>query len=333
MLRTIPIPPELDRARLDEALHAVEPRLSRAVSRRLCEAGAVARAGVRAAARDRVRAGDAIAYDPDTVKPSLALRLGVVHDDAECCVVHKPPGLAVHGGPLVKDSVAARLAKTLPEAGLAQRLDRGTSGLLLVGKDSTTLGALARALEARQVERTYLAWGVGTPARGTFTIEAPLRVLDEPMGNRPKVVVDLERGERAVTHARVVGRSPVGPFPLTLLELTLETGRTHQVRAHLAHAGLAVLGDPRYGDAAANAFARGTLGVARPLLHATRLTFPHPRTGERIACEAFGEPDFARVRAYAGRAGAAADSEAPVNGEDGRGSARRPTSPPTPKGT
>jgi RluA family pseudouridine synthase len=286
-----PIPPELDGARLDAALHALAPAVSRRAARRLCDAGAVALDGVRAAASARARAGGEIAFDAATSDASLLLGLRVVDEDPDWLVIEKPAGLASHGGPKVDDSVAKRLAAHRSGAGLAQRLDRGASGLLVIGAHQESLRALAASMESGAIARTYLAIAAGAPAEDAFTIELPLRILDEPMGNQSKVVVDREAGLAARTRVRVLERFPT----FSLLEVELDTGRTHQIRAHLAAVGHPLLGDPRYGNPNKNAWARETHGVARPLLHAARLRLPHPRTGEPRAYEAFGDPDFARL--------------------------------------
>jgi RluA family pseudouridine synthase len=189
----------------------------------------------------------------------------------------------------VRDSVAERLEKAFPGSGLAHRLDRGASGLLLVGKNGETLRSLAAAVEERRVERVYLAVVLGA-IEGERVIDVPLRILDEPMGDAPKAVPDSSG-----LPARTLVRSLERLRDCTLVEARLETGRTHQIRAHLKAIGHPILGDPRYGDPAANARARETHGIARPLLHAHRLAFDHPRTGEHLSFEAAREPDFERL--------------------------------------
>ncbi len=288
-MKELVVPPALDRARLDFVLHECDADLSRRVARLLVESGGVRRNGVRAGARERVLAGETVAYFPEFAESTLALRLGVVQEDGDLLVLHKPPGLAVHRGPLVKDSVAGRLEKTFPGCGLAHRLDRGASGLLLVGKHSEALRALASAVEGGRVERVYLAVVLG-PLEGERRIDLPLRILDEPMGNAPKAVPDPS-GLPARTVIRALERRP----DFTLVEARLETGRTHQIRAHLAAIGHPILGDPRNGDPAANEKARQTHGVGRPLLHSHRLALDHPSTRERLSFEAAREPDFERV--------------------------------------
>jgi RluA family pseudouridine synthase len=273
-------------SRLDALLHG---ELSRTAARRLCEIGAVAIDGVRAEANARVREGQEVTR-PALTDLSLRLGIAVAFADQQVLVLHKPPGLAVHGGPLVDHSVADALLRELPGAGLAQRIDREASGLLLAGLDAASLKALGEAMERGEIEREYLAVASGVFADDERTIDLPLRVTDEPRGDRPKTVVD-PNGQRAVSHVTVVARRKEH----TLVRVRLETGRTHQIRAHLLAIGHPLLGDPRYGDPQANAKARATFGTARALLHGARLCFPHPVSGERIEVTAWLEPDFIRL--------------------------------------
>lgn len=281
---------DLAGTRLDAALHQLRPELSRALSRQLCELGCVAVDGVRGSAGERLRAGSTLQFEPGTVELSLQLRLPVVFADADLLVLHKPAGLAVHAGPLAPDSVAARL-QALPGSGLAHRLDRGSSGLLLVGRGADALRQLGQAMEQGGIRREYLAIAAGVAEQDRRVVDLPLRSTDEPRGNRPKVLVDREHGQPAVTELRVLDRRA----DCTLFAARLLTGRTHQVRAHLAAIGQPLLGDPRYGDADANARAHATHGVDRPLLHSCRLQLPHPRSGEVLQLQAAHEPDFVRL--------------------------------------
>ena len=286
------VPTDLDRARLDAALRRIAPELSRTVARRACEVGAVALDGVRAAASDRVRAGATVSLDQATLPLSLALGLAVVHADAALLVVHKPPGLAVHGGPLVDDSVAMRLAEVFPSegVGLVHRLDRDASGLLALGRSREALRELAAALESGAVRRVYLAGVLGVPAESEFQIDLPLRVLDEPRGDQPKTVVDETDGQPARSEVTVLGSASGA----SLVAVRLHSGRTHQIRAHLAAVGHPLLGDPRYGDPAANDEARATFGIHRLLLHARELALTSPADGAALDLRATHEPDFAR---------------------------------------
>ncbi|MBI3817434.1 MAG: RluA family pseudouridine synthase [Planctomycetes bacterium] len=297
-MRIFTISKELDRERADAVLHELVPEISRRAARALVDAGSAARDGVRAQPRERVRAGEEFKYC-EHEETAIALGLAVFHENEDYLIINKPPGLASHGGPLVKDSVAARLIQLGAGAGLAQRLDRGSSGLMIIGRSPSALRDLAAMIENLRISKYYHAIVAGRVENEYLTIDSPLRVLDEPMGNRPKVIVDAAKGLPAVTRVRVIERFERYSF----VEATIETGRTHQIRAHLSSVGHALLGDARYGNEAMNVWARETHGVARPLLHCSRMVVPAAKQ-PAADCEAYREPDFDRtlqfLRAYAG---------------------------------
>ena len=290
----IDVAAEADGKRLDALLKGIPcPEvgpLSQKKARLLCAVGAVAIDGVVARGTARVRVNQRVSFTAEHVAETLLVGLPCAFADDSMLVLHKPPGLAVHAGPLVEDSVADRLQRNLPGAGLAQRLDREASGLLLVGRTAEALRQLGDAMESGAIERNYEAIVHGTIVDDERTIDLPLRVTDEPRGDRPKTIV-AEDGQRSVSHLRVLARHRGA----TLVGVRLETGRTHQIRAHLAAVGFPILGDPRYGNREANERARQTHGVHRTLLHGARLVAPHPDDGREIAVTAAREPDFARL--------------------------------------
>lgn len=293
-MTTLAIGAEQDGWRLDAALQGIECAelgpLSQTRSRKLCALGAVAVDGVRADGSTRLRKGSVVTFAGEHASLTLDLQIPVAWADDAVLVLQKPPGLAVHAGPLVPHSVADALARELPGAGLAQRLDREASGLLLVGRTPESLKHLGAAMVRGDIDREYLAIVAGVLADDRRTIDLPLRITDEPRGDQPKAVVD-PAGQPCLSHVTVVERRSGA----TLVRVRLETGRTHQIRAHLAAIGHPLLGDPRYGDRNANDKAKATFGTHRTLLHGERLRFPLPGSGERVDVTAMHEPDFVRL--------------------------------------
>jgi 23S rRNA pseudouridine1911/1915/1917 synthase len=201
----------------------------------------------------------------------------VVHADERLAVVDKPAGLVVHPAPghrgrTLVDELRDLLGGGEPERpGIVHRLDRDTSGLMLVARDDEAHRRLAAVIKAREVERRYLALIEGRPASRAGTIDAPLGRHHRA----PERRAVRGRGSReARTHFEVVEPLPAD----TLVEVRLETGRTHQIRAHFAAIGHPVAGDPRYGHA-------GRHGLERQFLHSARLAFTHPFSGERMTFE------------------------------------------------
>jgi 23S rRNA pseudouridine1911/1915/1917 synthase len=209
--------------------------------------------------------------------------LGVRHEDDHLLVVAKPPGLVVHPGPghptgTLVNALLGRPGTSLSSGGgdagrpgIVHRLDKDTSGLLLVAKDDATHQALARDLAAHRVERRYLALVQGRLPADTGTVDAP--VGRHPRDRKRMAVVPGAR--HAVTHWRVLETFPA----VQLVEATLETGRTHQVRVHLASLRHPLAGDRTYG---ADPTLAARLNLTRPFLHAWRLAFTHPATGTRV---------------------------------------------------
>jgi 23S rRNA pseudouridine955/2504/2580 synthase len=222
-----------------------------------------------------------------TAKPAARPQeFPVVFEDPALLIIDKPAGVAVHGGSGVSFGVIESLRAARPEAKmleLAHRLDRDTSGLLVVAKKRSALVELHRMLRDGEVEKVYVAIVKGVPAKKQFDIRESLHKHVTASGERRVSV--KEDGVSAVTKVRMLQKS--GDF--SLLEVRLMTGRTHQIRVHLAHSGHPVLGDDKYGDFELNrALARQ--GVKRLMLHARRLAFRHPLEGKPIRVES-GLPD------------------------------------------
>ncbi|HYR36360.1 MAG TPA: RluA family pseudouridine synthase [Burkholderiales bacterium] len=234
----------------------------------------------------RLRVGDRVRVPPvrisTAVKTAKPAEFPVVHEDASILVVDKPAGVAVHGGSGVSYGVIESLRAARPQAKLlelAHRLDRDTSGLLMVAKKRTALVGLHRMLREGEVEKLYTTIVKGVPAEDTFELNDPLHKYVTPAGERRVTV--REGGMEARTRVRVRKRGA----DCSVLEVRLLTGRTHQIRVHLAHAGHPVLGDDKYGDFELNR-RLAKQGVRRLFLHAGRLAFAHPVTGERLRLEA-----------------------------------------------
>jgi 23S rRNA pseudouridine955/2504/2580 synthase len=242
----------------------------------------------------RLRLGDKVRVPPVRVpaagvKPrARPYEHPIVHEDPALLVVNKPSGVAVHGGSGVSHGVIESLRASRPEAKmleLAHRLDRDTSGLLIVAKKRSALVELHRMLREGEIEKVYVAVVKGVPPEKAFEISDALHKYVNAKGER-RVSVQ-EGGMAAVTRVSVAA-SAAG---LSVLRLRLMTGRTHQIRVHLAHAGFPVLGDDKYGDFEFNrALARQ--GVKRLFLHARRLVLAHPAGGGKLKLEAPLPPDM-----------------------------------------
>ncbi len=325
--RERPIPAELAGRRLDLALVALWPDLTRARAARLIAGGQVSVAGRAARPSARVRTGELVALVLPPPAPSglvaQDLPLSVLHEDRDLLVLDKAAGMVVHparGSPAgtVVNALLHRLGEGAPggeRLGLVHRLDKETSGCLVVAKREASLAALQAAFKARAVEKTYLALVHGVPAEQGR--------LDTPYGRHPRdrtrYTGRVAGGRRAVTAWRVRERFGAAA---ALLEVALETGRTHQIRVHLAEAGHPLLADAVYGGRRREArlgegdpVRRAAAAVGRQALHAWRLAFDHPRTGRAMRFEAPLPGDFKAALAIL--RGAAKAGPAP-----GAGSAR-----------
>ena len=242
----------------------------------------------------RLQVGDRVRIPPvrvsNVVKTAKPAEFPIVHEDASLLIVDKPAGVAVHGGSGVSFGVIESLRAARPQAKLlelAHRLDRDTSGLLMVAKKRVALVELHRMLRDGEVDKTYVAIVKGTPAERSFDIDEPLHKYVSGSGERRVSV--KEGGLRALTRVKVT-RAGKG---LSQLEVRLLTGRTHQIRVHLAHAGHPIVGDDKYGDFELNR-ALAKRGAKRLMLHAARLAFSHPVTKEKVRLDAPMPAEMAR---------------------------------------
>ena len=285
--------------RLDAFLAGQGAAPSRSAAQKLIDAGSVSVDG-RARPRSwRLSAGERVdvAEEPAPADAQAAAPFEVVYEDDDLLVVDKPAGVVTHPapgwrGPTLAQALAGRAAGGPdPERpGIVHRLDRDTSGLLVLAKNEATHSALQRMLRDRELRREYLALVEGAPDADSGTIDAP---LGRDRVNRTIQSTRTDRPREAVTHFRVLERLP----RTTLLELRLETGRTHQIRAHLAAIGHPVCGDEPYGGADCGR----RLGLERQFLHSARLMFSHPSTGECVFCESKPPVDLRHILSVAKR--------------------------------
>jgi 23S rRNA pseudouridine1911/1915/1917 synthase len=295
MIRFRPRPSEVGE-RLDVVV-ARRASITRTRAQRAIRSGAIAVDGVEAKPSYRLEGEELIAGEiplPVVPKPGAEdIPLAVRYSDERVLVVSKPAGLVTHpaAGHPSGTLVNALLALGEPLAGrdsirpgIVHRLDKETSGLLLIAKDDAAQSYLVDAIRSHRVQRVYLALVRGRPGSETGTIEAP--VGRHPVRRRLMAVV--ASGRSAVTHYRILGSTA----SVSLLEVSLETGRTHQIRVHLSHLGHPVVGDGVYGGGGETA---AGLGLTRPFLHACRLAFPHPDDGRMIAVDDPLPPDLEAV--------------------------------------
>jgi 23S rRNA pseudouridine1911/1915/1917 synthase len=284
------VPAELAGRRLDQALVAMFPDATRSQLQQWIEAGHVRVDGAGARKRDKVHGGEAVELDPPPVRESAhaaqPIPLHVVHEDDEILVVDKPPGLVVHPGAGNPEGTLlnallhhAPALSALPRAGIVHRLDKDTSGLLVIAKTERARQALVLQLQDKSMGREYVALVHGVMVAGG-TVEA--RIGRHRTDRRRMAVTGS--GKEAVSHYRVLKKYRAH----TLVQVTLESGRTHQIRVHMAHLKFPVVGDPTYGGrhripkGADETLARLVHAFKRQALHAVKLRLVHPVTGKTM---------------------------------------------------
>ena len=291
-----PVTGESAGQRLDQFLHTVQPEQSRSFLQKLIAAGDVRVHGQGAKSSYRVRAGDIVSIEIPAAQPLAALPenipLAVLYEDADLIVLNKAAGIVVH-------PAAGNFSHTLVNAllhhchgqlagiggvarpGIVHRLDKGTSGCLVVAKTDAAHQSLVAQFKARQVRKIYRAICSGTFREPTGRIAT---TIGRSAHDRKKMSAQPARGRPALTEYRVLRQHA----EWALVELTLHTGRTHQIRVHMAHIGHGLVGDVTYG------WRNAKIAVERPLLHAYKLAFTHPRTGQAMEIVAPIPEDMSR---------------------------------------
>jgi 23S rRNA pseudouridine1911/1915/1917 synthase len=291
------VPPESAGERLDRFLSQLPEIGSRAVAERLLANGGVLVDGRARPKSHRLDGGEELEFEQPAPQASALepqeMELDVPYEDEHLLVVDKPAGLVVHPAPghargtLVHGLLAYDVAggEEPDRPGIVHRLDRDTSGLLVVARSPEVHRKLQELVQSRRLTREYLALVAGRPRSRAGTIEAPIgRDRHDPLRHS----LDTDTPRDAVTHFEVEELLPRN----SLLRVTLETGRTHQIRVHLAAIDLPVAGDPVYGRP-------GDLGLERQFLHAARLAFPHPITGEQVDVNSVLPPELEEALARA----------------------------------
>ena len=300
VLRRLIVPEDFAGRRLDQAAVVLLPEFSRSRLKTWIDAGQLTLAGQTARARTRIQGGEelvlavqleaAVAIEPEQIP------IDVVYCDDALLVIDKPVGLVVHPGAGNRSGTLQNALlhlhpehAVLPRAGLIHRLDKNTSGLLLIARTLETQKILSAALQRREIRRTYEAVCQGVLTGGGS--------IDAPIGRHPRErtkMAVIERGRPARTHYRVIERFRAH----THCEVELETGRTHQIRVHMAHVRAPLVGDSVYGgrprlpNQPSERLRLLLQGFGRQALHATRLAFTHPVSGEPVSFASGLAPDF-----------------------------------------
>ena len=301
--RELTVAAEAAGCRLDKGLALLAPELSRSQIQTLAEKGSILKNGAAAGKKDTLREGDSIIITlPDPVPTGTQaenIPLEIIYEDDDLLVVNKPKGMVVHPaagnytGTLVNallyhcgDSLSGINGELRP--GIVHRIDRDTSGLIIAAKNDFAHVKLAEQLQDHTLARTYRCIVTGNLREDTGTVNAP---IGRCPADRKKMAV-VAGGRNAVTHWTVLERYP----GVNYVECRLETGRTHQIRVHMAYIGHPILGDTVYGAK------KPVPGLAGQCLQAVELRFVHPRTGKLVTVSCPRSPEFEQqLRKYAGR--------------------------------
>ena len=295
--------------RLDSAVASAAEVTRSAAARLICE-GFVTVDGQARDKNYRLRAGERLEIRQPQIKECEAtaqnIPLDVIYEDSDLIVINKPVGMVVHpaaGNPdgTLVNALLWHCGESLSgvggvlRPGIVHRIDKDTSGLLVVAKNDETHLGLSAQLSGHRIRRVYYAIAIGNLPEDSGTVDAPIG--RHPV-DRKKMAVLTAAGahaKNAVTHWTVVARGEVDGNRFTLLRCELETGRTHQIRVHLASLGHPLLGDPLYGGDRTRFQARHRDLIPGQILHAARLTFTHPRTGEQVSFECPLPANFERL--------------------------------------
>ncbi len=308
-IHTFTADPAAANLRLDQYLAQALPDVSRARVQLLIEAGQVRVDGNPAKPKQKLHGGETIEIEGSPNPPPLHavpedIPLDILYEDQHLAIINKPAGMMVHAGagatPPGAGSIDARNRGTLVNAllhhfaklsevggdlrpGIVHRLDKQTSGIILVAKDDSTHRKLGEMFSQRQVAKTYIALVHGNIPKDTTTITLPIA---RDLVRRIRMTTRRADGRSAVSHVKVLERiqSPYGPF--TLVEVRIETGRTHQIRVHLQSMGHPVVGDHLYGAPHNIGPAEAGLSLDRNFLHAAHLSFTHPQTRKSMDVDA-----------------------------------------------
>ena len=294
------VPQELAGKRLDACVSKLAPDYSRVQIQRLIADGSLLLNGkVQNVKRYIVSEGDRITFEEPEELPMEHVEgedipLSVLYEDDSLLVIDKPAGMVVHpaAGNWTGTVVNALLGRKefaedfeeedMTRPGIVHRLDKDTSGCLVIAKNSIAMHKLSRSFAEREVSKTYAA--IAAPAPKVLTAKIETQIGRNP-GNRKKMAVVANGGRDAITIFNVLKRGKIGSVPAALLQVRILTGRTHQIRVHLSHFGSPVIGDPLYGG-------RGRIAAPRQMLHAWKITFPHPETREMLSFESPFPADF-----------------------------------------